>query len=148
MAFCMQQDISKERSQQEAVTLMLPWKGFTSTCGVNGVQSRGSREGWTVRRTKDQARNVCAWVMSLTGAENGGMAQGPFRYPSNRSCLCSQQLYVSVQRHQKGPDIGVSPCSLNSPYSAWHVRGTQYMFVIWDGINGMMGQDGMMGWKR
>ena len=79
----------QRKSQQEAVTLMLPWKGSASTCGVNGVQSRGSREEWTVRRTKDQARNVWAWVMSLTGAENGGMAQGHFRYPSNQSCLCS-----------------------------------------------------------
>ena len=106
MAFCMQQDISKERRQQGAVTLMLSWEGFASTCGVNGVQSRGSRKQWTARCTKDQARNVWAWVMRLARAENGRMAQGPFHYPSNQSCLCSQQLYVSVQRFQKALDIG------------------------------------------
>ena len=85
---------------------MLSWEGFASTCGVNGVQSRGSRKQWTARCTKDQARNVWAWVIRLARAENGRMAQGPFHYPSNQSCLCSQQLYVSVQRFQKALDIG------------------------------------------
>lgn len=103
MAFCMQQDISKERRQQGAVTLMLSWEGFPSTCGVNGVQRRGSRKEWTARHTKDQARNVWAWVMRLAQAENGRMAQDPSVLSLLSATLCLSTKIPKSTRHRLSP---------------------------------------------